>query len=568
MDAPSFESFGLSPETLAALGRKGFEEPTPIQVLAIPRLLKAGPDLIARARTGTGKTAAFGIPFAELLGSNVGRVRALVLVPTRELALQVTAELSSLRAGPYPRVAAVYGGASMGEQLRRLGSGLEVVVGTPGRILDHLERHSLDLSGIEFLVLDEADEMLDMGFIEDIEAIMARCGESRRAVLFSATMPPGIIRVAQRRLGAYEMVEDFTEAVATELADQVWLELREADRLEALCRIMDVEEDFFGIVFTSTRVETESVAKSLEDRGYEAEALHGDMPQERRERILSRFREHRLRVLVATDVAARGIDIERLTHVVNWSLPHDPEAYLHRVGRTGRAGNAGTAITFVTPDEYRKLFTIRRRAGAGLKKSKVPEVNEVLAAKRERLRARVLARTESLGADESAGPWRELAGELLASAEPATALAAALLEAFGDEIDPARYGTIQECSVDAAAHARLFVGIGKRDGATPRRLAELVRRVSGLPDKLIGGIEIYESFSFLTVPFEAAERTIAEARRMGGLPPVRLATPRKGSRPAIKAAPERRPAKRGPAAPKPRSGGPRNVARGSPHGKR
>ena len=224
MDTPSFESFGLSPETLAALGRKGFEEPTPIQVLAIPRLLKAGPDLIARARTGTGKTAAFGIPFAELLGSSVGRVRALVLVPTRELALQVTAEFSSLRAGPYPRVAAVYGGASIGEQLRRLGSGLEVVVGTPGRVLDHLERRSLDLSGIEFLVLDEADEMLDMGFIEDIESIIGRCGESRRAVLFSATMPPGIIRVAQRHLGAYEMVEDFTEAVATELADQVWLE--------------------------------------------------------------------------------------------------------------------------------------------------------------------------------------------------------------------------------------------------------------------------------------------------------------------------------------------------------
>ena len=319
---------------------------------------------------------------------------------------------------------------------------------------------------------------------------------------------------------------------------------------------MDVEEDFYGIVFTSTRVETESVAKSLEDRGYEAEALHGDMPQDRRERILARFRERRLRVLVATDVAARGIDIERLTHVVNWSLPHDPDAYLHRVGRTGRAGNTGTALTFVTPDEYRKLFTIRRRAGAGLKKAKVPEVGEVLAAKRERLRSRVLARSASLE-EASAGPWKELAAEILSAAQPAEALAAALLEAFGDEIDPARYGTIQECSVDAAAHARLFVGIGKRDGATPRRLAELVRRVSGLPDKLIGGIEIYESFSFLTVPFEAAERTIAEARRMGGLPPVRLATPRKGSRPAIKATPERRPAKRGPATSKAKSGGPR-----------
>ena len=216
MTTPSFSSFGLSPATLSALERKGFEEPTPIQALTIPRLLVPGPDLIARARTGTGKTAAFGIPLVERLNDSAKHVRAIVLVPTRELALQVTGEILSLRIGNRPRIAPVYGGASMGEQLRRLAFGVDIVVGTPGRILDHLGRGSLDLSEIEYLILDEADEMLDMGFIEDIETIMGKCGPKRRVILFSATMPPGIVQVAKRRLGAYDIVEDFSEAVATE----------------------------------------------------------------------------------------------------------------------------------------------------------------------------------------------------------------------------------------------------------------------------------------------------------------------------------------------------------------
>jgi ATP-dependent RNA helicase DeaD len=550
MDKPTFESFGLSPDMLAAITRKGFEEATPIQALTIPRLLKDGPDLIARARTGTGKTAAFGIPLAERLSAPAGNIRAIILVPTRELALQVTTEIVSLRFGLYPRVAAVYGGSSMGEQLRRLGAGVDVVVGTPGRVLDHLGRGTLDLSQLEFLILDEADEMLDMGFIEDIEAIMEKCGEKRRVVLFSATMPAGIVHVAKRRLGEYEVVEDSSEAVATELAEQVWLEVREGDKLEALCRVIDVEEDFYGIVFTTTRIEADRIAKALEERGYGAEALHGEIPQDRRERIVAKFREKRIRILVATDVAARGIDIDNLTHVVNWSLPHDPEAYVHRVGRTGRAGNQGTAITLVTPVEYRKLFRFKHVAGAGFKKKKVPDVDEVLAARKDRLRGRILTRAESLAADLEAeaeveawngskdeaasGPsakrqlWLELADEILAAAEPREALSAALFEAFGEEIDPARYKKIESYSVDAAATARLFIGSGKRDKATPARLASLVKRLSGLPDKLIGGIEIYENFSFVTIPFEAAEKVFAEARREGGLPAVRYATPKTG----------------------------------------
>ncbi|HOX30766.1 MAG TPA: DEAD/DEAH box helicase [Spirochaetales bacterium] len=583
MANPAFESFGLGAAALAAIARKGFEEPTPIQALTIPRLLKPGPDLIARARTGTGKTAAFGIPFAELLAEPEAKIRALVLVPTRELALQVSGELISLRSGPAPRVAPVYGGASMGEQLRRLRAGVDVVVGTPGRVIDHLDRGTLDLSGLEFLVLDEADEMLDMGFIEDIEKVMEKCAPGRRVVLFSATMPAGIAQVAKRRLGQYETVEDSSEAVATELAEQVWLEVREADKLEALCRVIDVEEDFYGIVFTSTRVEADRIAKALEERGYGAEPLHGEISQEGRERVLAKFRERRVNILVATDVAARGIDIERLTHVVNWSLPHDPEAYVHRVGRTGRAGNAGTALTLVTPEEYRKLFRFKRAAGGGLKKAKVPAVGEVLGARSERIRGRILAMAAAMaakaqaaaggapaGASEpaaaGAGPadggapglWRDMAASLLERLDAPDALAAVLQEAFGAELDPARYREIAEVSVDAAATARLFIGVGKRDRATPRGLASLVKRLSGLPDRLVGGIEIYENFSFATVPFEAAEKVIAEARRSGGLPAVRLATPRgsglagpRGEGPPRGAPPGRKPYGPGPRSPRP-----------------
>ena len=578
MEAQTFKDLGLGEAALSAIERKGFEEPTPIQILTIPRLLVDGPDLVARARTGTGKTAAFGLPLVERLAKPANGVRALVLVPTRELAIQVSGEILSLRSGPLPRVAPVYGGASIGEQFRRLSMGVDIVVGTPGRVLDHLERGSLDLSHLEILVLDEADEMLDMGFIEDIEVVLSKCPEQRRVVLFSATMPSGILSVAKRHLGAYEMVEDSSEAVVTELAEQVWLEVRDSDRLEALCRVIDAEDDFYGIVFTATRVEADRLAKALEERGYGAEALHGEITQEGRERIVARFRDKRVTILVATDVAARGIDIEKLTHVVNWSLPHDPESYVHRVGRTGRAGNAGTAITLVTPDEYRKLFRFKRAAGAGFKKGKVPAIADVIGAKRDRISSRILARAASsaieteeaqneaakaaaggeaaAGAQETAAPalpakkarvkakaaagpdalelWGGLADELLARLSPRDALAAALFESFGDELDPARYREIQEASVDAAATARLFVGAGRRDGVNPRSLATMLRRVSGLPDRLMGSIEVYENFSFVNVPFEAAERIIAEARRGGGLPAVRLASPRgsEGGRPA------------------------------------
>ena len=363
MTASTFESLGLSEKTLALLKKKGFEEPTPIQALAIPLLLTGERDLVARARTGTGKTAAFGLPLVEKLSEPSPYVRALVLVPTRELAIQVHAEIASLRYGAHPRTVAVYGGQAISLQMRSLERGVDVVVGTPGRVIDMIQRGKLDLSHVEFLVLDEADEMLDMGFAEEINAIFEAVNPERRVLMFSATMQDAVMRVARTRLRNFTTIEDHAKAEATELTEQIWLEVREQDKMEALTRIVDMEEDFYGLVFARTRVDADRIGQSLEERGYPVETLHGDYAQEHRDRVMARFRSGKVRILVATDVAARGIDVEGLTHVVNWSLPQDSQAYMHRIGRTGRAGNEGTAITFVTPFEYRKLTRMREGAG-------------------------------------------------------------------------------------------------------------------------------------------------------------------------------------------------------------
>lgn len=584
MPNATFADFGLSPAILEALARKGFEEPSAIQALAIPPLMKGSSHLLAKARTGTGKTAAFGLPLVDKLSEPGDKVRALVLVPTRELAVQVAAEISSLVGGRAPRVATVYGGASMGEQLRRLSRGVDLVVGTPGRVLDHIDRKTLDLSGLEWLVLDEADEMLDMGFIEDIERVMDAANPDRRVVLFSATMPDAIMRIAKRRLGDFQKVEDDTNPVQAGLTDQIWLEVRQRDKLEALCRIVDTEDEFYGLVFCHTKIETDSVARALAERGYAAEALHGDVSQDMRERTLGRFRERKTLILVATDVAARGIDVAFLTHVVNFNLPFDPESYTHRIGRTGRAGNKGTAITFVTPEEYRRLFALRRASGDGLHKGEVPTVEEVIEAKRERVRMKAeaaareilgLSILNSKGEDElapsdvdasvgdasaieahdpsdtadqikdkaiakakkrkewaqrSAKAFYDLADGLLENLEPRDALAALAAAAYSGDLDPRRYGEVKDVSVDQAGTARLYIGIGRRDGVWPKDVAAAVKRLTGLPDNLVDDIEVLDKFSFASVPFEAAERAIAEARKLQGAPFVRIADA-KGAKP-------------------------------------
>ena len=546
MTTPTFESFGLSEKTLAVLKKKGFEEPTPIQALAIPPLLGEGGDLVARARTGTGKTAAFGIPLVERLSAPAPRVRALVLVPTRELAIQVHAEIVSLRHGTHPRTVAVYGGQAISVQLRSLERGVDIVVGTPGRVLDMIQRGRLDLSGVEILVLDEADEMLDMGFTEEIDAIFDAVNPERRVLMFSASMPDEVMRVARKRLRNFTTIEDHATTAPTELTEQIWLEVREQDKMEAFTRIVDREEDFYGLVFARTRVDADRIGQVLEERGYAVETLHGDYAQEHRDRVMARFRSGKARILVATDVAARGIDVEGLTHVVNWSLPTDPQAYMHRIGRTGRAGNEGTAITFVTPMEYRKLTRMRQGAGARIKKGTVPKVSDVIDARRARAITRVNTVGEGVGTEGS--PWMTLADEILATTDARIALASCLSLAFAGTLDPDRYGQIPEVEpderpgrlVDQAGQTRLWVSAGRKSGIDRKGLADMIRRVSGLPDRLIDGIQVFDAFSLVTVPFDAAERIIRESRGSQHIPRMRVAkesgggsaTWGKGARPA------------------------------------
>ena len=385
----SFADLGLDETVLAAIEKKGFKHPSPIQVLAIPRLLNGDSNIIAKARTGTGKTAAFGLPIVQRVHEESDHVRAVILEPTRELAIQTCNELQTFTSGKYPRTTVLYGGASYRDQIRDLKRGCEIVVGTPGRIQDHLERGTLKLDQIDYFILDEGDEMLDMGFIDDIEHIFEQAKADARILLFSATMPKPILRIAEQFMGDYEICEEEGFVEEPLLIDQKYWFIRENDKIEALVRIIDMSPNFYGLVFTQTKNDADNVTKMLDEKGYDVAALHGDIPQGQREKILARFRSRKTRVLVATDVAARGIDINGLSHVVNYSLPYDGATYIHRIGRTGRAGTSGTAITFVRPEERRKLEflknTVRKAAKGELNEEEVPSVKKVLEVKRERM---------------------------------------------------------------------------------------------------------------------------------------------------------------------------------------
>ncbi|AIF69471.1 hypothetical protein PAP_05315 [Palaeococcus pacificus DY20341] len=377
----SFENLGLSGNTLKAVKRKGFKKPTDIQREVIPRLLNGEKDLIGQSQTGTGKTASFALPLIELIEEKNRHVQAIVLAPTRELAIQVADEINSLKGKKKLSVLPIYGGQPIGPQIRALERGVHIVVGTPGRVLDHIERGTLRLENIHYFILDEADRMLDMGFIDDIEEILRYTNENKRVLLFSATIPREILRLARRYLGEYEVIRTEEESLAPNLVEQEYFEVAPSKKFDLLCSL--IGEGFHGIVFCQTKKETRELSKRLVKLGYRAEALNGDIPQRSRENTLRRFKNKRTKVLVATDVAARGIDVNDLTHVINYSLPQNPEDYVHRIGRTGRAGKKGKAVTFIRPGEYRKLRYIEKMAKVTIRKGKVQNKGVEAVMKRE-----------------------------------------------------------------------------------------------------------------------------------------------------------------------------------------
>ncbi|MBU1056370.1 MAG: DEAD/DEAH box helicase [Proteobacteria bacterium] len=515
----TFKDFGLSAKVLEAINKKGFEEPTPIQVMAIPMMLRDDTNIIVQAQTGTGKTAAFGLPLVEMVNTDSAAVQALILAPTRELAIQVAEEINSLKGNRDIIITPIYGGQSIDMQLQRLKKGVHIVVGTPGRVIDHLNRKTLKLEKIEHLILDEADEMLNMGFVEDIEEIMKHTNPDKRTLLFSATMPERIKALAHKYMKGYEFIKVKKEQLTTNLTEQIYFEVKATDKFEALCRIIDIKDAFYGLVFCRTKIDVDSVATHLMDRGYDAEAIHGDISQTQRERTLEKFKKKRVTILVATDVAARGIDVNNLTHVINYSLPEDTESYVHRIGRTGRAGNLGTAITFITPSEYKRLMFIQRVAKTDIKKSKVPKVKDIIKAKKKKIYEDLTTiLKEKIDAD-----YLSWADRMLKDNNPEEILAAVLNYCFEEELNPDVYGEIEEIGskpkpLDKHGKARLFVALGKKDKINAEKLVELIGSKASVKSKDISEIQIMDKFSFITVPFEKAEKIVVSFREKGRKP--------------------------------------------------
>ena len=552
MENISFEDLGLDELTLKAVEAKGFEVPSPIQILAIPRLLEGDANLIAKARTGTGKTAAFGLPLVQKIREDKGFPQALILTPTRELCLQVCKEIQSFSSDNFPRMASVYGGQSMGEQIRNLKKGVEIVVGTPGRVKDHIERGTLKLENISYFILDEADEMLDMGFIEDIEEIFGHANPNSRILLFSATMPPQILKIASQFMGDYEVIEEEKRPEEPLLTEQRYWVVRENEKIEALVRLIDISPDFYGLVFTQTKVDADTVCKQLDEKGYEVAALHGDIPQAQREKILYRFRNKKTRVLVATDVAARGIDIEGLTHVVNYALPFDVPTYVHRIGRTGRAGAKGLAFTFVRPEERRKLEFIKQAAFKSTKgkliEEEIPSVKEVLKIKEKKLFEQMQSQlglnkpesevqnSESIDTENqveavSVEPTKKQGNEtfekmaqiLCESRDPMEVLSEVLALSYGKSLDPKRYGEITPLKVfNQGRQIRLYVQMGRKDGYSPKDIANYFSKLLKIPQRMVDRIDLSEKFVLVSLPYQAGMDLVARAKKDKSLPSMHV----------------------------------------------
>jgi ATP-dependent RNA helicase DeaD len=547
--AAAFKALGLADSLVEAVSGLGYEEATPVQNATIPILLE-GRDLLGQAATGTGKTAAFALPMLHrLLADSEARrggkrpavhpTRGLVLVPTRELAMQVAEATHKYARGTGLSVVPLYGGASMPQQIRALERGADVVVATPGRALDHLGRKSLDLSALTILVLDEADEMLDMGFAEDLDAILEATPATRQTALFSATMPARLRTIAERHLrnaARITIAGDKPSAGKLPRVRQLAYIVARAHKTAALQRVLDMESPASALVFCRTRLEVDSLVETLNAHGYRAEALHGGMQQRQRDAVMARFRGGSADLLIATDVAARGLDISQLSHVFNYDVPSAPEAYIHRIGRTGRAGREGTAITLAEPREHRLLRSIEAVTRQKIEVATVPSVADLRAKRLELTRASVRERLVAGGLDDVRVVVESLAEEfdLVDVAAAALKLAHAALSGGGEEQDvpdapprdqpradrgartsPGRVDPSSRPSKSRTPHEmeRLFISAGRRAGIRPADLVGAIANEAGISSRDLGAIEIADGFSLVEVPAQLADRVIAAMKR-------------------------------------------------------
>ena len=502
---PSFSELGLSEEIVRAVAELGFESPTPIQARAIPVLLEGG-DLIGQAQTGTGKTAAFALPIIQKSDPAQKETQALILVPTRELAVQVAGGFYDLAKHTGLRVVPVYGGQPIDRQFRALRNGAHIVVGTPGRVLDHLRRGSISLANVRHCTLDEADEMLALGFAEDMEAILAELPEERQLAFFSATMPPRAVDLTKKFLRNPKMVSIETQQRTLETTNQVYYEVPKGKKLEALARVLDMETPGPTIVFCRTRQETSDLSDALRIRGYNTEALHGDMNQAERDRVMRRFRDGHADLLIATDVASRGLDIETVTHVINYDIPWDVEQYIHRIGRTGRAGRTGDAITLVEGKQRRMLEVIERVIGSKIKPARIPTAADIAGRRREQFQDALRQTLESRQFDGHLQIVEELQEEF----DPAEIAAAALHMLW--QIQHAAPPTPEEVDADfeqpEVGMTRLFVGLGRQDGLRPSDVVGAIAGEANIPGKSIGVIDILDNVTFVEVPSSHAEKVV------------------------------------------------------------
>ena len=498
----TFEEMCLDTRIMRAIAEMGFEQPSPIQAQSIPIAVE-GKDMIGQARTGTGKTASFGIPMLQRINPKDKNLQAIVLCPTRELAIQSANEIRKLAKFLHGiKVLPIYGGQEISKQIRSLKGGVQIVIGTPGRVMDHLRRHTLKPQTVDIVVLDEADEMLNMGFREDIETILGQLPEERQTMLFSATMPKPILEIAKRYLHEPEIVKVIQKELTVPKNEQYYYEVNPRKKNEVLSRLLDMYDPSLSLVFCNTKRKVDELVADLKGRGYFAEGLHGDMKQSQRDRVMNGFRNGRTDILVATDVAARGIDVDDVEAVFNYDVPQDDEYYVHRIGRTGRAGREGRAFTLVVGKEIYKLKDIQRYCKTKIRRQPIPSVNDVAAIKVEKL----LEQAGELIATDGLGRMMDLLEEYLDGSDySATEMAAALLamqlgETSTQTLPKEEFG-------DTGAEpgmVRMFMNIGKKDRVRIGDILGAVAGESGMEGALVGTIDMYDNFSFVEVPQEYA----------------------------------------------------------------
>ena len=528
MTTVKFEDLQINDNIKRAVIEMGFEEPSPIQAQSIPVIL-SGKDVIGQAQTGTGKTAAFSIPILEMVNPEDKNLQALVLCPTRELAIQVSTEIRKI--GKYMhgiKTLPVYGGQPIDRQIKSLKGGVQVVIGTPGRVIDHINRKTIKMDNVKMIILDEADEMLDMGFREDIEMILSKTPEERQTTFFSATMPKGILELTKKYQNNPEHIKVVRKELTVPNIKQYYIETRSANKLEVLCRLIDVYNPKLSVVFTNTKRGADELVGDLQARGYFADALHGDLKQTQRDIVMDKFRNGTIDILVATDVAARGIDVDDVEAVFNYDLPQDEEYYVHRIGRTGRAGRSGISFSFVFGKEMRKMRDIERYTKTKLVKHGIPSVADVEEKKVGAFFSQVKEVIQA-GHLTKQLQWLERFCEESDTEYGVVDVAAALLKlALGDEEkqeiieEPSREGRNRRDrgskgskGSDTGAKegmVRLFINVGRNRRVKAKDIVGAIAGEVGIPGKLVGTIDIYDKYTFVEVPKQNAKKVLEKMK--------------------------------------------------------